>query len=617
MLGEWLSSGWSVVLVILGLGLVIFLHELGHFLMAKKNGVRVEVFSLGFGPAIFRFRRGETEYRVSWLPLGGYVKMAGETLMDERKGESWELTSKSPWQRFQIFVAGAVMNLVIAFPIAIAAYGVGMYENSNVVARPGMAETRGLLRPGDVIVEVDGRKIQSMDKFRIEMVRRTSGTRVPVSVLRDGEKVTLEVESLRSPFHQTEWIQMALGDRIVPDSPLWKAGARPGDDLVSIDGKPVLFRNQADEILRGSPGRKVKLGLRRPDPAFDDRELEVELELGRKEWWVVPDDDRIQEARVGLVVPGNPAYDALEPDDLVVRIGDRQIHSWADLKAAVEPSVNVPLEFTVDRAGKEVKVTIVPSYGQSGKGAIGIREKDGRTFAVVDPESPLGKAGVRAGDVIYSSADGRTGKITLQTSRIVGVRKPDPSPVSFEVVRGSNRILHRIGVQTEKREEADLAGAGFETDATGRMILHPSRPYRRRPFGDAMAAGLYEPYDVAILTFELLKKLVGLQESAKGLSGPLGIIQASYSFAQLSFGNFLWLLCLITVNLGIFNLLPIPILDGGHNLLLLIEVIRKKLGKPPPTPAFVAAFQWTGLIFVLALFVFVTFNDIERFIGRG
>src|SRR5207249_9762804 len=105
-------------------------------------------------------------------------------------------------------------------------------------------------------------------------------------------------------------------------------------------------------------------------------------------------------------------------------------------------------------------------------------------------------------------------------------------------------------------------------------------------------------------------------ESAKGLSGPLGIAHASYTFAMLSLGNFLWLLCLITVNLGVFNLLPIPVLDGGHNVLLLIEVVRKWLGKPPPSEKFIAGFQYVGLAFILTLFVFVTFTDIHRLI-RG
>ena len=636
MLGEWLSSGWSIVLVILGLGLIIFLHELGHFVMAKKNKVRVEIFSLGFAlgqPWLVLWKKqwGETEYRICAVPFGGYVKMAGETLMDEQKGEPWELTSKTPWQRFQIFVAGAVMNLLIAFPIGVAAYVLGKYEATNEVGRPGTAETRAGILPGDVIVDVDGRKIDSLEKYRIEMIRRATGLQVPVTVLRNGQRITLPVETMSAAYHITEASSLALPEPVA-GSPLAQArakgrdeigGVKAGDELVAVDGKRVMFRSQADELLRNSPGKRVRLTLQRRDEAYNDpAPFDVEVDLLPKAWWVVPGDDRIVEARVGRVEPGTPGYAGLEPDDLIVKIKDEQgtehpIRSWADLKAVVEPSVNRKLLFTLDRKGQSVTSEIRPVYGDTGKGLLGIAPKDSSVFVTVDPESPLYKAGLRAGDLIYSSPDGRTGERTIGNSNILPIRKPDGAPVAFEVLRGKDRKKERIELKPERREEADLGQAGFKVNDRGFLLTGGSQPYRRRAFGDAVAAGLYEPWDVSIMTVDVLKKLLRLQESPKGLSGPIGIIHASYMFAQKSFGNFLWLLCLITVNLGIFNLLPVPILDGGHNVLLLIEVIRKKFGKPPPSPNFVATFQWTGLILVLALFVFVTFNDIGRMIGRG
>jgi regulator of sigma E protease len=321
---------------------------------------------------------------------------------------------------------------------------------------------------------------------------------------------------------------------------------------------------------------------------------------------------------VGVVAPGTPAYDALLPDDHFKEIDGKPIVSWADLKAAVEPAVNRTLSVTVSRKGKPETFSIAPVYGSTGKGVIGISQKTTQLFAHVEPDSYFGKAGLRSGDILYTNAEGKRTEDPIQAAGIVRVRKTDDKPVTFEVLRGAKeRTPVKITLAPEMREEGDLAALGFLTTAQGQLVTGPSRPYRRRAGGDAIAAGLYEPVDVAIMTFEILKELVTGGESPKGLSGPLGIIHASYTFAELSFGNFLWLLCLITVNLGVFNLLPIPILDGGHNLLLLIEVIRKKFGKPPPSETFVAAFQWTGLIFVLALFVFVTFNDVLRFSGRG
>jgi len=246
---QWLSSGWSIILVILGLGLIIFLHELGHFLMAKKNGVRVEIFSLGFGQAIFKFRRGETEYRIAWLPLGGYVKMAGETLMDERKGEPFELTSKTPWQRFQIFTAGALMNLIIAFPIAMLSFVIGKCESPNEVGNPGKAEAMAGIEPGDVVEEVGGRKIDSVDKLRIEMIRHANGTRIPVKVKRGTETKEFFVESSRSTDHLTAPPQLMLAEPI-PGKPLQEQGVRAKDELVRINGVQYFHPSKADPKLK-------------------------------------------------------------------------------------------------------------------------------------------------------------------------------------------------------------------------------------------------------------------------------------------------------------------------------------------------------------------------------
>jgi regulator of sigma E protease len=690
LIREWLVNGWAVVLVLLGLGLIIFIHELGHFLMAKKNKVKVEIFSLGFGPAIWKIRRGETEYRISWFPLGGYVKMAGETLGDERRGEPWELTSKTPWQRFQIFVAGATMNLLIAFPIGLLCYMVGKYEHSNEVGVPGVAETKAGMRPGDIVVEVDGRKIDSLDKFRIEMIRRPTGVDVPVKVMRAGQEVMLKIHTQKSPYHQTLPATEMLTE-VRAGSPLALQGIKEGDELVRVNDLPVTSGQKADSILRESPGREVSLRFRRRQPDFQDQEgIAATLQLAPMEWWSIPQDDSLLECRVQMVSSGMPAFEALEPDDVIKRvsgklIGNREIKCWQDLKDAVEPSCNEEIELEVlrEKDSKTLNVKITPTYNQtqSGLGGIGISPKQSEVFAQVRPGSYYDKAGLKSGDVLYSLA-GRTGELkigsifrrerasvrspgagkvvkvnvtagaTVKADEVVAIVggveteyrvvaprdgvvqavlckegdavEPDgvlvmlkPLSVTLQVKRAGESKPIEIKLDAEKKLEGDLAAAGFKTNPLGYLLLADSNPYRKRPFGDAVKAGLWEPYDLAVMTFDVLRKLVTHEESPKGLSGPLGIFSASYQFAKKSFGNFIWLLCLITVNLGIFNLLPIPVLDGGHNVLLLIEVVRKKLGKSPPSDRFVANFQYAGLFFILALFLFVTYQDISRMFGHG
>jgi len=685
LIREWLVNGWAVVLVLLGLGLIIFIHELGHFLMAKKNKVKVEIFSLGFGPAIWKVRRGETEYRISWFPLGGYVKMAGETLGDERRGEPWELTSKTPWQRFQIFVAGATMNLLIAFPIGLLCYMVGKYEHSNEVGVPGMAETYAGMLPGDVVVEVDGRKIDSLDKFRIEMIRRPTGVVVPVKVLRGGQPVVLQIHTMKSSEHQT-LPATEMVTEVREGSPLAQQGIRPDDELVAVNGQPVTSGQKAGSILRENPGHPVELRFRRRQPDFNDLDgLSATVTLPPVEWWSIPQDDNLVDCRVGTVVPGMPASSSLDPEDVIKKVGGKEIKCWQDLRDAVEPSCGKDLEIEVlrEKESRTFKVTLKPTFNQSqsGLGGIGIGAKPSDVFTVVKPGSYYDKAGLKTGDVLYSIG-GRTGELrvdsifrrerrelrapvagklvklaakagaAVKADEVLAVvqsahgeipllaprdgevdavpgKEGDPvdpeRPVvvlkplvlAIQVKRGGGGKPIDIRLEAEKKIEGDIAAAGFKTNPIGYLLLADSNPYRKRPFGAALRAGLWEPYDLAVMTFDVLRKLVTGGESARGLSGPVGIFSASYQFAKKSFGNFVWLLCLITVNLGIFNLLPIPVLDGGHNVLLLIEVIRKKLGKPPPSDRFIANFQYAGLFFIMALFLFVTFNDFSRMWGHG
>jgi regulator of sigma E protease len=620
LIQTWLSNGWSVALVILGLGLIVFLHELGHFLMAKKNKVRVEIFSLGFGQAIYKFRRGETEYRIAWLPLGGYVKMSGETLTDDRKGEPFELTSKTPWQRFQIFVAGAAMNLIIAFPIGILCYVVGKCEVPNEVGRPGIAEAAAGIEPGDVILEVDGRKIDSLEKLRIEMIRHPNGTMVPVKLRRGDKILEKSVESKRSSFHETYPPNLSVVDP-PPGKPLYEQGVREKDEIVSVNGKKVYSKEDADTRLKECAGQDAVIEFRRRGPTFedDDKMRPVTIRIPKKTWYQIPKDDSILEARAGMVMDNFPASGLIEPGDLIVQIGDTPIGSWPEMKAVVEKAAGVTLQMTVLRDQERKTFKITPVKGENDTGLIGVRPRITNVFAVVKPDSYFAKMGLQSGDKLMS-IDGHPGDVTLEgmpkdkVPPVLGLREEKDRTLPIEIDRKGQRI--KIGLKLEPKDEGDLAAAGFKTEE-GYLMAAGSLPFRRRAFGDAVKLGLMEPIDITVMTIDILRKVITGGESAKGFSGPIGIIHASYSFAQRAFGNFIWLLCLITVNLGIFNLLPIPILDGGHNVLLLIEVVRKWLGKPPPSEKFIAAFQYVGLAFILTLFVFVTFNDITRFFPRG
>ena len=165
MIASFLSSGLHMLAVVAGIGFLIFIHELGHFLVAKRMGVRVERFSLGFGPTIVGFRRGDTEYVLSWIPLGGYVKMAGENPGDPRAGAPDEFTSKPVWRRALIAVAGIAMNSVTALTAFVLAFQLGVEALSPVVGgtEAGWPAWEAGVREGDTLVAIGDTPLRSFE----------------------------------------------------------------------------------------------------------------------------------------------------------------------------------------------------------------------------------------------------------------------------------------------------------------------------------------------------------------------------------------------------------------------------------------------------------------------
>ena len=176
----------SLLAFVFVLGVLIFVHELGHFLMARRIGVRVITFSLGFGPKLIGFRRGDTEYCISAVPLGGYVKMAGENPDDARTGSSDEFLSKSKWQRFQVLIMGPVMNLALAVVLLAIVLAQGadvpaFLDQLPVVGgvEKGSPAERAGFKPGDRVLTVSGREVRNWEEFDVAIGTRP-GRAVPV-----------------------------------------------------------------------------------------------------------------------------------------------------------------------------------------------------------------------------------------------------------------------------------------------------------------------------------------------------------------------------------------------------------------------------------------------------
>ncbi len=603
---------WSALIwleIIAGLGLLIFIHEFGHFLMAKRNGVRVEAFSLGMGPILWRRQWGETEYRLSLVPLGGYVKMSGENLGDPRTGAEHELTSKSAWQRLQIFSAGAIMNLLIAVPISVAAFGLGMYMMPATVAAPALLEAEAGMRPGDVVTEIAGRRVASLDSYKKEIVRQPRGSQVPVKVLRDGKELTLTVQAGGSEKHGFRPPLTSLG-KVKEGSLAATAGFRTGDEVVEIDGQRVLHYVEIREGLDRAAGREAVVKVRNVrDDGAPIRELRFQVPaLNLHE---IPQDWDLVEIELARVPKGFPAEQAgLQPGDVITRIGDRECKSFADVKAALEKAGGTAVGIEYLRQGATAKATVKVGFNEIGRGQIGVEPKKTKRVARVAEGSYFHAAGLRTGDMLESLDSGKGTAVTgdVTTWDLAMGRSDEPGrfkPTVLEVLRDGKK--ERIEVKGRAKVVADVAGAGFQS-VEGQLALAPSMAWQTWTFGEAVQEGIREPGDIFVLTFQLLGKLVKGQESTSNLSGPVGIISVAHEKAAMSPGNFLWLLMLISVNLGVFNLLPIPVLDGGHILLLLFEKVKGR----PLSPGFVERFQLVGVVFLLGLIIYVTMNDFGR-----
>ncbi len=264
--------------IVVVLGLMVLVHEFGHFVVAKLFGVRVDIFSIGFGPRLFGWRRKETDYRVSALPIGGYVKMAGDNPAEDRTGEPGEFLSQPRWQRVLIVLAGPSMNLITTLVLFTGLFTVAMprpayYDKPvEVAAVPAdsVAEKAGI-RAGDRIVEIEGIKNPNWEKAETAVVTAAAGADLSMTVESDGRTTPV---SLRAPrINQLCDVYTVLGyppdpvvvDEVLPGLPAERSGLRSDDQIFAIDGQPIVSYCQFQSTIQQSGGHPLTMDVRRGD----------------------------------------------------------------------------------------------------------------------------------------------------------------------------------------------------------------------------------------------------------------------------------------------------------------------------------------------------------------
>ena len=264
----------TILAFVFVLGILIFVHELGHFLMARRIGVRVLTFSLGFGPKLLNIHRGDTDYCVSIIPLGGYVKMAGENPEDQRSGATDEFLSKTKWQRFQVLVMGPVMNVVLALVVMTVVLYQGaqvpIFDQQPVVigtfSENSVAKAAGL-QPGDQVVSVDGKEVDNWDQFSSAIVTKAR-KEIGIGYVRNGKAGSITVVPLAQGKYDIGdvGIQPAVHPQIgelTPGMPAAQSGLKTGDVILAADDEKDVTYEHLLAAIKAHNGQPLQLTIRR------------------------------------------------------------------------------------------------------------------------------------------------------------------------------------------------------------------------------------------------------------------------------------------------------------------------------------------------------------------
>jgi regulator of sigma E protease len=526
---------------------LIFVHELGHFLVAKYFGVRVETFSLGFGKKIFKYKKGDTEYCISLFPLGGYVKMFGDDPTAEipENEKQFAFNHKPVGQRIGVVLAGPLMNFFFAIVLFSLIALVGeetIQPKLGDVPQSSQAYTDGF-RPGDTILKIDDQPVETWEQVQSQIEEKPDKN-LKFLVQRDNssdlEKITAKTTLVpnKNVLSSEDYVggidglgfasSAATIGIISEDSAAYKAGLRTGDQIIAVDGKDVLRFKELATAIEASSGSNVSLKIQPEDPKKEPYSIEISKTKASPLELLTSFGIESSDLYVSKVVEDSAAAKAgMKEGDRIASINGHPVTSWQEIVSAIQSykPEDKALTVAVQRNGKEVKFEVTPE--------------------LMDQASSTGK----------------------------------------------NKKVYALGVVTAMSVAPPYT-----------FVAKTSNPAKAIKIGAVKAVYWTK---ATVMSFV---RLIQNKVSAKSIGGPIMIGQLASRTFEIGISPFMKIMAIISINLFVLNLLPVPILDGGHLVFYVIEVIK---GAPLSMRKMEIA-QQVGLVLLLALMVFAFVNDITR-----
>lgn len=591
----------NVVLVIIGIGLLIFIHELGHFLVAKKIGVRVYAFSLGFGPAIISRQIGETDYRISLIPLGGYVKLAGEQREESNTGEEWEFMSKKPWQRAAVLVAGVACNTLLAFVAFIIAFRVGVPFVTPEIGRtmPGWPAWEAGIRPGDKIVKINNVSDPDFEDVFISVALSGSPEGINMEIERDNKTFDVNVVPRYDSTVGIQRIGIAPATTLEvhkifaiknSDTPVQRSGLRVNDKVLEINGKKIITENDFREIELTNPGKELNITVLR-----DDRKIDVKVTPSVVTRWMI--GLSCATTKFEGVKRNSLAYSlGLQKGDEIVKVNSQDVHGFTELINTIKDSANGIVTLQVSR-GNGTKYMKLTKYGKETvkEFSEGIFPHYGLIVDSTVEDFPAKEIGIQPGDTI-TSIDGENVTEWNQLLTLVTASQGK----EFEISWIHNSETYTKTIIPKKNEKNAQGSMGIK--------FKEKKIIRKYGLAKSCVVGTHKTVVNIKRIYMTIQGFVSKKLSTKALGGPVLIAQASYESAKSGIGKLMYFMAIISINLAVINILPIPVLDGGHLLFLGIEKIKGS----PISEKTMAIANYIGFALIISLMIYATKNDIMR-----